>query len=152
MAALEAWLLAYPGWIWIGLAAVLLVGELSTGSGYLLWPAASAGVLAVVAFAAPGLNPVWQLLLFAVLTVVSTVLARRYLPHPFRAPAADPLNDTARRLIGHEGQAGGGPEPRVFVDGKEWAAVAEDGAPLAPGARVRVTAVLGGARLKVRAV
>ena len=37
--------LSHPAWAWAASAAVLLAVELVTGSGWLLWPAASAGVL-----------------------------------------------------------------------------------------------------------
>jgi membrane protein implicated in regulation of membrane protease activity len=40
---------------------------------------------------------------------------------------------------------------RVFIDGKEWAAELEGGGELAARVKVEVTAILGGARLKVKA-
>jgi hypothetical protein len=39
----------------------------------------------------------------------------------------------------------------VFVDGKEWSAELEGDAPLSSGGRIEVIALVGGARLKVRA-
>ncbi len=39
----------------------------------------------------------------------------------------------------------------MFVDGKEWAAELEDGEELPLGAEVKVTGIIGGARLKVKA-
>jgi membrane protein implicated in regulation of membrane protease activity len=78
---------------------------------------------------------------FAGLSIASTLLTRRYLPHPFRAKGPD-INDPMQRIVGHEGQAVGafkGGRGRVFVDGKEWAAELEGGSELVAGASVTVT-------------
>lgn len=141
---------AQPFWIWVGLAAGLLGIEVLTGSGWLLWAAASAGVSAVVV-AALDINLPTTLLVFAVLTMVSTLLARRYVPRDASGPGAD-INDNIGRLVGHEGSAvvafarGAG---RVAIDGKEWAAELDEGEALEAGAPVRVIGVEG-ARLTVR--
>ena len=149
---MTTWIALYaeqPGWAWLGVAAVLLCLELVTGSGYLLWPSASAAVVGALAFAGwpPGI--VAQAAVFAGLAVGSTYAARRWWPPRPRLAEGLDLNDSVGRLVGCEGEAvaGGG---RVFVDGKEWAAESDGGAPLVAGARVRVTAVIDGARLKVR--
>jgi membrane protein implicated in regulation of membrane protease activity len=142
----------HPAWLWAAGAAALLVAELFTGSGWLLWPAASAGVV--------GLLEVWTDLpgpvavaVFALLTIVSTASARRLFPR--RGEGAGPdINDSAQRLIGARGrtltrfEARAG---RVMVEGKEWSAEADDAAPLDAGASVQVVGVTG-ARLRVRAV
>jgi membrane protein implicated in regulation of membrane protease activity len=150
MASLADLYLAHPAWIWAGVAAALLAVEVAAGSGWLLWPAASAGVVAVVE-GFREISPAAAVLIFAVLTIVSTLTARRYVPRRLASHAHD-INDNVARLIGHEGrvvtpfQAGVG---RVFIDGKEWAAELEGGETLDAGARIVVAAV-GGARLKVR--
>jgi len=142
--------IAHPAWIWAAVAAALLAVEVAAGSGWLLWPAASAGVVAIIeGFRETPLAA--AVLIFAVLTIVSTLTARRYVPR--RPSDAGDINDNIARLIGHEGrvvaafQAGAG---RVFIDGKEWAAELEGGEALESGARVTVSGVAG-ARLKVRA-
>lgn len=150
---MSTWVALYaqqPGWAWLGVAAVLLALELATGSGYLLWPSASAGVTGCLAFLGLPDALAGQILVFAVLTVASTYAARRWWP-PRRDPVRRELNDATGRLVGREGEAiaGGG---RVFVDGAEWLAESEGGEALAPGVRVRVLAVLDGARLRVRPV
>ena len=121
-----------------------------TGSGWLLWPAASAGLVAVLTQAVDlGLAP--QAVIFAGLTIITTFVGRRYLRN-VHAPGRD-VNDPGARLIGHRGTAvetfrtGAG---RVFVDGKEWSAELEGDGALVAGAPVVVTALLGGARLRVR--
>ena len=141
----------HPFWSWIAVAALLLALEVVTGSGYLLWPSASAAVTALVT--GLGLQLPVAVALFAGLTIVTTLVARRYLPHPFLARGPD-INDPAHRIVGHQGHAAGAfsdGRGRVFVDGKEWAAELEGGQELAAGAGVKVTAVLTGARLKVTA-
>jgi membrane protein implicated in regulation of membrane protease activity len=143
---------AQPFWIWACFAAALLAIEVVTGSGWLLWAAASAAVTGVVAaMADPPLF--WTLLIYAVLTMASTLLARRYLPRSAAAHAGD-INDNVARLVGHRGSAaqafarGSG---RVLIDGKEWPAELDEGEVLEAGAEVRVTAVEG-TRLRVRRV
>ena len=138
-------------WMWVGVAALLLAIEALTGSGYLLWPAGSAGVVAVVALGAH-LGMPKDLVVFAALTLVTTFIGRRYL-RPAPAPPEGELNDRGGRLVGMTGKAvaefkdGHG---RVFVDGAEWIAEADPAAPVAAGARVEVAEVIGGGRLKVR--
>ena len=140
----------HPFWTWMALAAGLLAAEVATGSGWLLWPAASAGIVATLASFA-GLSPAAALVTFAALTIVTTFLARRYLPRPLR-PRGHDINDNVARLMGHEGRAVSafqGQLGRVFIDGKEWAAELAEGEELEAGARVRVVGV-SGARLRVR--
>ncbi len=141
---------SHPFWIWLALAAVILAAELSTGSGWLLWPAAAAGAMAGLTLVVPN-HLALHLALFAGLTILTTVTARRYLPRDISGDGPD-INDTMTRLVGAEGQAAGSfsqGHGRVNVDGKEWDAVSDDA--LAPGQSVVVMAVVGGARLQVRA-
>lgn len=140
----------HPFWIWVAIGAAILAVEILTGSGWLLWAAASAGAVGVVASVA-GLSLPAALLLYAALTIASTLLARRYLPRSLTSEGED-INDNIGRLIGHRGQAVAafqGRAGRVFIDGKEWAAELEEGENLPSGASVQVTGV-NGARLLVR--
>lgn len=141
---------AQPLWIWGGLAAALLAVEVLTGSGWLLWVAASAGVTAVVVTLAKT-DFLTTVLIFAVLTLISTLAVRRYLPRPETGLGQD-INDYAGRLVGHRGSTvsafavGAG---RVSIDGKEWAAQLDDGGVLDIGVPVEVTGV-DGSQLRVR--
>jgi inner membrane protein len=142
---------AHPFWSWAAVAALFLMAEVMTGSGWLLWPA---GVAALVAFLATfaGLGPSDAVLVFALLTISSILLARRYLPKSLFRQSGSDINDSVGRLIGHQGRAVAafaGRSGRVFVDGKEWAAELEDGETLAAGARIEVVGVAG-AQLRVR--
>lgn len=139
-----------PFWVWAGLAAGLLAVEVVTGSGWLLWASASAAATGVIVAMLDPTVP-WAILVFAVLTLVSALLARRYLPRQAIAQAGD-INDNVARLVGHHGsavKAFAGRSGRVFIDGKEWAAELDDGEVLEAGASVEVTGV-NGARLRVR--
>lgn len=136
---------------WLAIGAAFLIVELMTGSGWLLWPAASAAVVAMSTLATP-LSWAGQAAAFAALTAVSTYAGRRWIVGRVR-PAAGDVNDLTERLIGHAGravQAFRDGEGRVFVDGKEWSAEADAQTPIASDARVEVLAVVGGAKLKVR--
>ena len=153
MADMMAFYDQHAFWVWVAVAAAILATEVSTGTGWLLWPAASAAVVALATLVFPTLGPVATLLAFAVLTIASTLLARRFWP---ARPADDPddINDNVGRLVGHHGKAVGafvGRSGRVFIDGKEWAAELEGEGGLSPGAAVEVTGVSGGSRLRVRA-
>ena len=140
----------HPFWVWLAVAALFLAVEVATGTGWLLWPAASGLLVGLVTLmVAPGL-PV-ELGLFAALTIATTYLARRFLRPVLDAGGSD-LNDPSLRLVGRDGEALDGfqnGKGRVFVDGKEWAAVAPDGEPPAAGQKVLVVAV-DGAVLTVR--
>ena len=141
----------HPVWIWIALGAALLAVEVATGSGWMLWPAAAAGITAIlVAFA--GLDLSQAALVFALLTISLALLARRYLPKSLLRHPPHDVNDNIARLVGHHGQVVApfrGRSGRVFIDGKEWAAELEEVEALEAGARVEVTGVAG-AHLRVR--
>ncbi|GAA0625863.1 NfeD family protein [Brevundimonas kwangchunensis] len=142
---------AQPFWIWLALGVVLLAIEAATSTEWLLWPAVSAGVVAVVAALGFPMGFWGEALLFGALTVASTLLSRRLVQRVNPDEAPD-INARDSRLVGQRAQVthafvdGRG---RVFVSGSEWAADIEDAAPLA-GESVVVESVHG-ARLKVRA-
>ena len=150
MAQLGEVYLAHAAWVWLGLGAALLAAEAATGSGWLLWAAASAGM---VALAEAAWNPplAAAVVLFAVLVIVSTLTARRYFPRRLASHGHD-INDNVARLMGHTGRvahAFDGGQGRVFVDGKEWPADLEGGGALQVGAPITVAGV-SGVRLTVR--
>ena len=140
--------MAHPFWAWAALGAGILAVEVLTGSGWLLWAAASAAVVGLVSLT--GVPLAGALVIYAGLTIVSTLAARRYLPRTVNA--GEDINDNVGRLVGHRGEAVAAFENRsgrVFIDGKEWAAELESGERLKAGARVEVVGV-SGARLLVR--
>lgn len=149
MNALEVFLTTHPLIIWAGVGAILLALELVHGSGWLLWPAGSAFAVAAILILFPAMGPMTQILVYAFVAILSTVIGRRFVSP--RARLTDAVNEPMDRLVGMRGQvvdAFKGGHGRVFVDGKEWAA--ESATPLAAGAEIEVEAVVGGARLKVK--
>ena len=138
-----------PFWIWLTVGGLFLTAELATGSGWLLWPAVSAAVVAYLTMLGIDVGLPGEIGLFAVLTIATTFLSRRFI-RPRLLP--DSINEPAR-LIGRTGLAtspfvqGYG---RVAVEGCEWAAELETGEALEEGARVEVAALRDGARLIVR--
>jgi membrane protein implicated in regulation of membrane protease activity len=141
----------HPFWVWLAAAAIFLAVEVATGSGWLLWPAASAGQVGLLTLVVQPGAPA-EVGLFALLAIATTYLARKYLRPALDGPTSPDLNDPALRLIGRDGEVVGAFEHgrgRVFADGKEWAAVAEDGAQPAAGQKVTVISI-DGAVLTVR--
>jgi membrane protein implicated in regulation of membrane protease activity len=143
---------AQPFWIWLALGVLLLAVVAATSSDWLLWPAVSAGVVAVVAALRLPLGGFWgEAVLFAILTVITTLLSRQLIRRVNPSAAPD-INARDSRLIGQRAQVvqafvdGRG---RVFVSGSEWIAEIEGTAPLA-GETVIVEG-FEGSKLKVRA-
>ena len=139
-----------PFWVWLTLGLVLLAVEALTSTEWLLWPAVSAGVVALITALFRDLGLPLEAGLFAALTVVLTLISRTLVKRANPSEAPD-INDQSLRLIGKEGQVveafinGRG---RVFVSGSEWPA---DGPlmEILAGQTVVVEAV-DGPRLRVR--
>jgi hypothetical protein len=144
------WLLQHPFALWLAAGAALLAVEVASGSGWLLWPAGSAAVMALAGLVFH-FELTTQLVIFALLTIVTTLAGRHLYP---RAILSVDINDTRSRLAGQDGVVAADfrdGQGRVFVDGKEWAAKLEGGAVPVCGAKVTVVGV-GGAHLTVRAL
>lgn len=138
-------------WVWIAVAAAILAFEVAAGSGWLLWPSASAAVMAFVSLFTH--SSALEIGLFAALTIVTTLTARRFWPRD--VSGASDINDNVARLVGHRGRVATafvGGAGRVMVDGKEWAAESEDAAALETEAVVEVVGLSAGTRLLVRPV
>lgn len=152
MDALIALHAAQPFWIWLAVGVLLLAVEAAFSTEWLLWPAVSAGVVAVVTALGLPLGVLGEVALFAVLTVIATLLSRRLVQRVNPTDSPD-INAREGRLIGQRAQVvqafvdGRG---RVFVSGAEWVAEIEGAAPFA-GESVIVEGIEG-SRLKVRAV
>lgn len=136
--------LGYPLLVWLAIAAIFLAIEVATGSGWLLWPAGAAAVVAFLTFLLPD-SLMLELGLFAAVTAVSALLGRRFLPSEIGS--GPDINDNIGRLVGQQGRTVEG--GRVFIDGKEWAAAADDGSELPPGQPVQVIGT-DGSVLRVR--
>ena len=141
---------AQPFWIWLALGVVLLATEAAFSTEWLLWPAVSAGVVAVVSPLGLPRDFTGEVALFAALTVGMTLLSRRLIQKVNPSDAPD-INARDTRLIGQRAQVvqafvdGRG---RVFVSGAEWVAEIEGATP-AEGDSVIVEG-MDGPKLKVR--
>ena len=144
MTAIAIFYHAHPFWSWIAFAAALLAAEVASGWGYLLWPALAAVLIALFGRMAPFGFPL-EAATFALLSAVLIVTARTLAPR---------RRDRPDRLVGCFGETlcaftdGRG---RALIEGAEWAAELESPAESpAPGARVRVVAMVARERVLVR--
>lgn len=150
MDALVDLYVAQPFWIWLAIGVLLLAVEAMLSTEWLLWPAVSAGVVAVLTAVGfrPGLAA--EVAIFALLTVIATVLSRRLVSKA--NPAGPDVNDRDSRLVGQRArvvEAFVGGRGRVFVSGAEWSAEIEGEAP--PAGQDVVVDQVSGSLLKVKA-
>ena len=114
---------AQPFWIWLAIGVLLLAVEAMFSTEWLLWPAVSAGVVAVMTAAGVRLGLPGEVAVFAILTVISTLLSRRLISKA--NPDGPDINDRDSRLVGQRARvvetfvSGRG---RVFISGAEWPA------------------------------
>ena len=143
MTTLADFYAAQPFWIWLAVGVLLLASEAMFSTEWLLWPAVSAGVVAVMTAAGVRLGLPGEVAVFALLTVISTLLSRRLIARA--NPVGPDINDRDSRLIGQRARvveafvSGRG---RVFISGAEWPAEVEGEAPV-EGQDVVVTRVTG---------
>jgi len=141
-----------PFWIWLAIGVVLLAIEAALSTEWLLWPAVSAGIVAVLT--ALGLRPGFavEVGLFAALTVLATLLSRRLVQRVNPTDYPD-INARDTRLVGQRArvvQAFVEGRGRVFVSGAEWAAEIDgDGPPVGDSV---IVDHLEGPALRVRRV
>ncbi|MCB2089313.1 MAG: NfeD family protein [Sphingomonadaceae bacterium] len=127
-----------PHWFWLTLGMILAAAEMLVPGVFLIWMAGAALVTGLVAWLVPIGVPL-QIVLFAVLAIVSVFLGRRYLrDNPIIA--ADPaMNKRGERLAGQMARvvtAIEDGEGRVHHGDSEWIARGAD-API--GTKVRIT-------------
>ncbi len=87
-------------WHWLVLGVALAIVEVFAAGAFFLWLGISAGIVGVVLWLVPGLDWEYQLLLFAILSVASVVIARRYLTmHPLESDEPN-LNLRGHQYVG----------------------------------------------------
>jgi inner membrane protein len=121
---------AQPFWIWLAVGVLLLAVESMFSTEWLLWPAVSAGLVAVMTAVGVRLGLPGEVAVFAVLTVVATLLSRRLIQKA--NPDGVDINDRNSRLIDQRArvvEAFVGGRGRVFVSGAEGSAVIDGAAP-----------------------
>jgi len=131
-----------PHYTWLAIGLVLAIAEMAIPGVFLIWMAGAALITGVLSWLLPIGLP-WQIVVFAVLSILAVFLGRRYLArHP--VVSADPLmNRRADRAVGETvvvTQAILGGSGRVRLGDGEWLA---RGADAAPGTRLKVVGVEG---------
>ncbi|MEW5839062.1 MAG: NfeD family protein [Pseudomonadota bacterium] len=136
-----AWVMSF--WHWLVLGLLLMLVELVLPSTYFLWMGLAALVVGILSWLLPGMSFDAQTILFAVLSVTSIFLGKRFLKrHPIETDRPT-LNVRGAQSIGRIATLR---EPivngvgRVHLDDTLWRAL---GADLPVGTRVRVVAVEG---------
>ena len=128
-------------WVWFVAAGLFLLLELLSPGVFFIWLGIAAALTGVV----DNLHDLpWQgeLLLFAVLAVVSVVIGRRVYQGPAMEPQDNPYLN--RRQLGYVGRSFTLKQP--IVDGRGKLTIEDtvweiEGPDLAAGARIKVTAV-----------
>jgi membrane protein implicated in regulation of membrane protease activity len=130
-------------WIWMGLAAILLIGEIFTAGFFLLWfsiGAAGAGILALLGVGRPA-----QIIVFILASGILFVFGRRFAE---RVTEKQPPGIGADRFINKEGivldkidnETNSG---RIRIGQDEWRASSETGDVIPQNTRVVVTRIEG---------
>lgn len=138
-------------WHWLIFAALLLIVEVVTGGAYFLMMAVAAAVVGVALFVVPTLGFAFQLLGFAVLSIVAILVGQKYFkknPIPTDQPT---LNRRGEQYVGRtftlEAPIVNG-VGKLRVDDTTWRI---EGPNMAAGVQVRVVGV-DGTNLKVAAM
>lgn len=137
-----AWLWQIEFWHWWALGLLLIAIEVFAPSTLLIWPAVSAAVVGVVLLVDPTLDWRYQILIFAVLALVTTVAWFRYWLRRHPTETDHPtLNVRGRSLVGRRARLDSGSESgrgRIQIDDSSWSFATEDGADLPAGTPVEI--------------
>lgn len=116
-------------WHWLVLGVALAIIEVFAPGVFFLWLGVSAGIVGLVLWIFPGLDWQIQLLLFAIVSVASVVLARRYLTrHPLESDLPN-LNLRGQQYVGRtftlaEPVVNG--QGKIRVDDSTWKITCDD--------------------------
>ncbi|MBI3676620.1 MAG: NfeD family protein [Proteobacteria bacterium] len=140
-------------WHWWALGAILLGVEILSTTTYLLWPGIAALLVGALNFLMPSLDPRWSVFLFAVVSVVATVVWKRSPWGNADRATHSTLNERSAQYAGRRVVAMDdfdGSTGAVLVDDTRWNAVTVDGSAPHKGDHVIVVGA-DGALLKVKA-
>ena len=116
-------------WHWLVLGVVLAIIEVFAPGAFFLWLGISAAIVGSVLWLIPGISWEAQLLIFAILSVASVVIARRYLTaHPLETDLPN-LNQRGQQYVGRiftllEPVVNG--QGKIQVDDSTWKITCED--------------------------
>jgi len=128
-------------WIWVILAAVLLVGELFTASFFLLPFALGAAAAAVVNVFGGNLALQWCVFIVASVAILAVVR-----PLAKKITSKETLKAGVDRLVGMKGivtESESGSSIRVRVDREDWNASTEDASLPPADTKIEVVSVSG---------
>lgn len=152
MESITTFLNTQEAWHWWALGAVLLALEIASTTQYLLWPGIAALVVGSLKFFVPSMDGRFSVFLFALLSVVATVLWKRSSWGKADRATHPTLNERSAQYIGRTVKAeenfvnGHGP---VRVDDTRWNAAVIDGSAPIKGDVLTISDA-DGALLKVR--
>lgn len=141
-------------WHWWALGAILLAVEIISTTTYLLWPGIAALLVGVLNFFVPSMDARLSLFLFAVISVVATVVWKRSPWGNADRATHGTLNDRSAQYEGRRVVAMddfNGANGAVLVDDTRWNAVTTDGSAPHKGDNLVVVGA-DGSLLKVKAV
>lgn len=127
--------------IWLIVALAFFILELfTTGIAVICF---SFGAIAACIAAPLGANFYWQVIVFALVTLLSFIFIRPLLIKLFYKKGKEEVKTNADALIGRKGIVSEAIDPatgagRVKVDGDDWKAVSENDQPIELGARVEI--------------
>ena len=126
--------------IWVIVALVFFILEIFT-SGFAV-ACFSIGAVGAAISAACGGSILWQMVIFAILSIVALIFVRPVVIKLFYKED-DGCKTNGDALIGREGRVSEGIDPasgkgRVAIDGDDWKAVSADGNPIPKGSTVEV--------------
>jgi membrane protein implicated in regulation of membrane protease activity len=130
-------------WIWMILAAILLIGEILTAGFFLIFlsiGAAATGILAMLGVGKPG-----QFIVFIIVSGILFVFGRRFAD---RVTENQPPGVGADRFIGQEGVVlesidNHSNTGSVRIGQDEWRAISETGDIIQEGTKIEVTRING---------
>ena len=128
-------------WTWWAAGLLLVALEVFVSGSFLLWMGVSAGVTGVIALLAPGLSWKVELFLFAVFSLASIFLSRKYLQRgkeEISSPSARAERYLGQVVVVEDAIVNGA--GKVRLEDTVWRA---QGADAAAGERVKIVGVSG---------
>jgi membrane protein implicated in regulation of membrane protease activity len=137
------WLTEIVFWHWLIIAVALITLEMLVPGAFFLWMGISAAIVGAILFLAPSLSLIMQVVIFAVLSVISLVMYKQYQKRNPVVIDEPVLNRRGEQYIGRvftlDAPIVNG-IGKVNIDDSTWKIGGKD---TAAGTRVRVTAVDG---------
>ncbi len=137
------WLATIDYWHWLVLGVVLVILEVLSPGAFFLWLAISAGIVGILLLINPEMAWEYQILAFALFSVVSIALWRIYIKrHPIETDQPR-LNRRGEQYVGRSfnlEQPVVNGQGKIRVDDSTWKI---EGPDCESGTRVRITGVVG---------